>query len=465
MRHSYVTLPLAILLGLSAGCSDDTSDLSARLPDGQARAGVISKETDLIGGPTAEGELGDFKIYNSKIAVIIEKPGPSDGYGTYGGMIVDADVVRPVGEPGESMFGEALTVYNLRTPRGVTAEVINDGADGKAAVVRVVSEDAQFVLIESLLGESDSPKGLEIITDYVLEPDSDRLKMSTKIRNINDEKIYVGHHYLGFLFGDGLLPFLIGVGFDVPEVPANKGNYYAGVGEKVSYSFLSLENPFVPFLSFDGFQLGTQPNFSLEPGEDYPLEMSLFVGAGDLATHEASHRILMAEADWPLPEVTSVTGTVKDADGKAMPAAYVHIQSADKSVYRLRTRTDANGSFKAELEPGDYVFTATVPDRDVGEEVSVTLPGSSEVALSVPVVGKLVINATEGEGEPLPVKLMAKRTSPVELAPASFGGAKGARGYERVLFLEPGKQTVELPPGDWESLSREAPSTKLFRRR
>lgn len=451
MRHSYVTFPLAVLLGLGAGCSDDDwSDLSVRLSAGQVRAGVITKDTDLIGGATAEGEVGDFKLYNSRIAVIVEKPGPSDGYGTYGGMIVDADIIRHEGEKGQSMFGEALTVYNLRTPRGVSAKVVNNGADGKAAVVRVVADDAQFVLIESLLGESESPKGLEITLDYVLEPDSDRLKMFTTIRNITDEKIYVGHHYLGFLFGDGLLPFLIGVGFDVPEVPSNKGNYYAGVSDKVSYSFLSLDNPFVPFLSFDGFQLGTQPNFSLDPGEEFPLEMSLIVGSGDLATHEAAHRALMKEADWPVPEVTTVTGTVKDANGKAMPAAYVHVRSADKTVYRLRTRAASDGSFKADLEPGDYVFTATVTDRDPGEDVSVTLPSSSPVSLSVPAAGKLAINAAEGDGEPLPVKFMAKRTNPVTLAPASFGMPKGARGYERIEFLEPGKQTIELPPGEWE---------------
>src|SRR5690606_24848246 len=139
------------VLSLSA-CSEDAQpgDLTERLGQGQARAGVITKEAELIGGPTAEGELGDFKIYNSKIAVIIEKPGPSDGYGTYGGTVIDADVIRPVGTPGASNFGEMLMVYNMRTPRGVTAQVLNDGRDGGAATVRVTAEDGQFALIESI---------------------------------------------------------------------------------------------------------------------------------------------------------------------------------------------------------------------------------------------------------------------------------------------------------------------------
>lgn len=451
MRHFLVCFPLAVVLGLSSACSDDASDLTARLSDGQVRAGVITKEAELIGGSTAEGEIGDFKLYNSKIAVIVEKPGPSDGYGTYGGMIVDADVIRPVGEPGQSMFGEALTIYNMRTPRGVSAEVVNDGADGKAAIVRMVAEDAQFVLIESMLGEPEAPKGLKITMDYVLEPDSNVLTTRTTIKNTIDERIYVGHHYLGFLMGNGLLPFLVGDGFAVSEVPTNKGQYYAAVGENVSYSFLSLENPFTPFLSLDGFQLGSLPSFVLDPGDEYPLEMSLIVGDGDLATHEAAHRALMVAGDWPVPEVATVTGTVKDAAGKPMAGAYVHVRSGDKKIYRLRTRTDSAGAFKAELEPGEYVFTATAGNRDPGEDVRVTLPSASEIALSVPAAGWLVIDATEGaNGEPLPVKLMIKRTSDFTPAPASFGGAKGARGYERVEFLKPGRQKLELPPGEWK---------------
>lgn len=464
MRRLAAVLTLGALAFPFAACSgdDDPRDLTTRLAPGQVRAGVITKESELIGGVTAEGKLGDYKLYNSEIAVIVEQPGPSDGYGIYGGMIVDADVIRPPGVAGESRFGEALTVYNLRTPKGLRAEVVNDGRDGKAAIVRVHAEDAEFSLIASLLGESSAPKGLVITIDYVLEPDSNALKVVSKIRNPQSERIHVGDHYLGFLMGDGLLQFLVERGFDVPETPGGRSPYYAAAGDEVSYSFFSTDGEFTPVISFDGFLLGTKPKFFIDPGDEYDTELYVVVGSGDLMTHERAHRKIMLADELEPDEVTPVRGVVRDAEGKVVPRAFVHVRSADKKQYRLRLRTTVDGTFDAELEPGDYVFTATVPGHDASADVAVSLPTSAPVELSLPASGKLVVLAGEGpEGTALPVKLMAVRTPAVEPFPASFGMPKGARGYERIEFLEPGRQTLDLPPGEWKVVVARGPEYEL----
>ncbi len=83
-------------------------DLSERLAPGQVRAGRVVKPEDLIGGRTAKGRVGDYKIYNSRVAFIVQDAGLASGYKRYGGVPVDADVVRPEGEPGRSQLGRAV---------------------------------------------------------------------------------------------------------------------------------------------------------------------------------------------------------------------------------------------------------------------------------------------------------------------------------------------------------------------
>jgi len=81
---------------------DDTDwdNLSDPLGPGEVRAGKISSADELIGGPRARGEIGDYKIYNSQIEVIIRSTElPGIGWTTYSGNIIDADRARPIGGP------------------------------------------------------------------------------------------------------------------------------------------------------------------------------------------------------------------------------------------------------------------------------------------------------------------------------------------------------------------------------
>mgnify|MGYP001006550392 CR=1 FL=1 len=88
----------------------------------------------------------------------------------------DADLVRPAGEPGRSSYGEALEIWDQRTYRAASIEVVNDGRDGKPAILRTTGADDRFPLIESILGESEGTLGVTVTVDYVLAPDSDTVQ-------------------------------------------------------------------------------------------------------------------------------------------------------------------------------------------------------------------------------------------------------------------------------------------------
>src|SRR6185436_1543554 len=74
-------LPIAL-----AGCSSKVPLVAAR---------QIASRADLIGGPGALGDVGDYLLANEQIRVVIQGPGYSRGFGLYGGSLIDADLQRP----------------------------------------------------------------------------------------------------------------------------------------------------------------------------------------------------------------------------------------------------------------------------------------------------------------------------------------------------------------------------------
>ena len=106
----------------------------------EARARRVVTRADLIGGPSALGEVGDYLLENDKIRVIVQDKGFSRGFGVYGGGLIDADLVRPIppggaaGGHGRDQFGELFPIALLQALEPNKVEVARDGRDGGAAV-------------------------------------------------------------------------------------------------------------------------------------------------------------------------------------------------------------------------------------------------------------------------------------------------------------------------------------------
>ncbi|MFM2152832.1 MAG: hypothetical protein RL199_1267 [Pseudomonadota bacterium] len=450
--RSPLRLAPVLLLVSACGGSRTPPDLVTRLGEGEARAGVVTRDEQLIGGATAVGAKGDFKLYNAKVAFIVEAPGPSDGYDTFGGLVVDADVVRPAGEPGHSRFGESIPLWNFRTFRGTSAEVVHDGVGGGPAQVRVRGVDDAFPLIEAVLGQNRGPLKLSVDVDYILDPGADHLRIVTTLHNDGSETAYFNDHYVGYVLGDGLRQFLPGHGFDIPDLP-RPSPYFAAVADDVSYSFVSVDSDFTPLAKFEGFLFGSLQKFRLEPGLSDSVELDLVVGRGDLARHEEVHRRILAAAGQDVPEVHAVSGRVAADDGTVLAGAVVHAVREGTTYYALQTVAQTDGRWAMSLPPGRYRLRASSEGRDLGPDQGVTVgqADTSNVALTLGPTGTLTIRAS-ANGEPLPAKVLLKRTAGPDAAPASFGLVRPVRGYERVEFLPPGGLTLAVAPGEWKVL-------------
>jgi hypothetical protein len=179
-------------LGFDCDTFDDAAANASCV--GFATAHTITNAAELITGPLATGQLGDTMVANDVARFIIQKPGVRDMWsvGAFGGNIIDAELV---GHPGLDNFLEMQPAINIETViNAITLDIVNDGSDGGAAIVRTCGPDdlLDFVnpstIIESAgltfpAAANDNDQNVDGCTEYTLEPDATYLKLVTTIFN------------------------------------------------------------------------------------------------------------------------------------------------------------------------------------------------------------------------------------------------------------------------------------------
>jgi hypothetical protein len=193
-------LPLAIVLAVGPGvwsCNDHAGLLLAK---------QVENRGELVGGPVAMADVGDFLLQNDLIKVNILGPKDSPGPGVFGGSIVDIDIRRDrlgyENAQGHDRFAELFPVTNLLVPfpnftkdanGNITAsdvKVLNDGKDGKEASIRVEGKGAflfealailhdQEALLKALF--PDIKTAFRFRTDYILRPGERHITMRSTV--------------------------------------------------------------------------------------------------------------------------------------------------------------------------------------------------------------------------------------------------------------------------------------------
>jgi hypothetical protein len=322
MSRVVVLVSVGLLLGV-VGCSP-------RAPLAQARR--VTARAELIGGPRALGEVGDWLLQNDKVRFVVQDVGFSRGFGVFGGALLDADLVRETsgrgtseGGVGRDNFGEMFPTFFLEAlePREVSdptdptgqkvlpaIAVENDGSDGKAAVLVVRGTGGDFLALTqtlntTLLGDDRRIPTLQFETRYVLEPGAQHLKMTTRVQNISNPAVVL--RFPNATLGDAVVPTPFGdvllfgagnkvfaptdAGFDIrftlediydkgaialPALPGIAAEFLASAGQDVSYGVLA-EKPQAPTRNF------VQANASQFPGQaphalHVPFIASAFTG-------------------------------------------------------------------------------------------------------------------------------------------------------------------------------------------
>ncbi len=446
-----------LLLALT-GCRSETKappvlqplPLDLRLAAGEVRAGVVRSESELIGGLTAKGRVGDFKLYNEHIAVLIGQPGLARGYNPYGGSIIDADIVRPEGEPGRSAFGEVIIGADLFILNGESIEVINDGRDGKQARVRVVGKVDEMPLFAALFSElfGAEPYELQWRVDYVLEPGQHVLRCEYELFNPGRKTVEVGLPAAGFIF-DAARAFVQHYGFNPPDSQGT-GPYYGAFTEDVGYLYGARDaglNVVVNDSNIVFTQMGDP--LKVRARERIAYVHYLVVEDGDLSKAQAHWSEVVSKE----PQVM-IEGLVVDSAG--LPAAHARVHVLNDNIeterdYVTRTRTDAQGHYSVFVPTdGRYQVTAVTSGLTRSPNLTIDPAETTKVPdLIVPTAGRLIYEIKDGQGTALPSKLSIRPIGDLPDIPSRFGEAGLHYGLTRTVFAHTGQGQAELPAGEY----------------
>ncbi len=436
-----------------------TATASPTVATPRAVARRIADSTDLIGGPLAIGRIGDYLIANDRLRAIVRAPGREMSFALlYGGNIIDADRVRPAGEPGRDNFGAMTPLINLSLTAHVTeVTVVNDGADGNPAVLRASGVDDlldAFDLVNAIkafgfgmVPESTRDRDLpvEIVTDYTLGVGDDAIRIETTIHNR-------GATDLNTYAGDLLSPsgqddtFVPAVGFGdallYAELPwiAWPGR---GASEGVAYGIIPAPMPGAP-LAASGF--GQSGILGLLYGQSF-VDTLLFQTPGiiDIPAGESRSFVrYFAVGDGDAGGINDVrhalfdvaTGTVHGlvtAGGRPAAGAFVSVAErvGDEVPLAIRAgfRTDTDGRYAGTLPPGNYVVMAKLEGHpyDSGtsapaEHAIIITPGEeTEQNIALPETARLRVTVRDTRGAALPAKVTVVGFHPAP-EPAIGGG-------------------------------------------
>ncbi len=355
--------PMRFLVLAALGCGDtdkkpDPSeapavDLTEVLEDSEARAGIVTDEAALFGGISAEGRLGDIKIYNSRVQFVIQAPGDSSYYIGYGGSVADADIIRPTGQPGQDLIDDGCTMVGLgRMFNADSVTVINDGQDGEAAVVRATGGVSPLTILTGTLEANGliQDRDVKITVDYILEPDSHLLKLESTVEWM-DESTPIQLADMIFVAADVASDYKDTVGRDGP----NPGTYgwTAMLGDRNEGALAILQGPELREFTANSvletigdlgpLLLGSNPTVQMEEGDTTTWVRYWGVGP-DIAT---------IAGDWYSElgmESEIIDGSVT-AGGSAVPGARVHILDSDNRPISMAV-ADEDGQFEAHVPAG-----------------------------------------------------------------------------------------------------------------
>ena len=426
-------------------------DLSLRVAVGQVRAGVVKRVEELIGGPTARGRVGDYKLYNSRVAFIVNKGGPASGFAPWGGKVVDADLVRGPGEGGRSAFGEWIVAVDQRVSSGEKVTVVSNGADGTPARLRVEGVDVSIPLLDVLLEGIVplGPRNLWLTVDYLLAPDADALQVDFTVENRGTAAATFQMRQHGLVMGDGTQSWVPGPGFDM-----GPGGYpfFAALGSDVSYGLVDLSAPITMVVAYQAINLASQGSFSLEPTQRRSFRHFLAIGRGDTTSVVRA----LAAATGAAPATTRVDGRVTDDSGLGVPDVRVHALRKEGlgSESLAVARSDASGAYTLEVPAGDYELRGTSTSFPPTPALSATVGGATTTAPALRVPGTslvtlLSIDGASAGGAALPAKFTVERLAQGDLPALSpmLGVAHYANGAARIVFSATGRESVRLQAG------------------
>ncbi len=459
--------------------TETTDPLDLTLPVGpsEARAGRITRAAELIGGPKAEGLVGDFKLYNDRVAVVVEGVRRAGGYRLWGGSVIDVDTVH-IG-PGADLFGELWLGWNLCVFRPDEAVVVSDGRAGGTAAIRLTGRTVRHPWPESFLGDV-APDGadLAVTYDYTLAPGGAYVELALTLTNDTPLAQAIDLPFVVSNQGDGTRPYLEGPGL-VALGNAGVIPTLSAVGLTVSYA---VEHDFARLsgiFSYQNFDLLQLDAFTLAPGEARVFHLA-YTASSNGTTALAERRA--ERQGGPLPGI--ITGHFAREERGALarddffrsapadePPAYVVVHGpADPDTVVGLVPVLPDGSYRAAVPAGRWEVTGWVAglgsSDTLGNVTTVNIAAGAQhvVDLAFATPAHIAVAVTDRDGQPLPAQVAFTRegATPSPFPPDNqrfdldWREARSA-----VLFLPPAGGSLPLAAGTYTVTASRGPTYEL----
>lgn len=386
---------LPLFLCLSCSVSEPSTpaaiDLVSPLGQGEARAGVLTQEEALVGGPAGESRLGDVMLKNAVARFVIQGVRDGGGIANQAGSLIDADIVRSSGQPDSDLVTDWMVMVDVgHLPRAESVEVIDDGLESGVAVVRVKGHESYLdYLAGALENHNVDDYGLDFITDYTLRADSPLLEVKTTVTLKGDARRLEPGDVLMDVAGIGEL-FVPGVG-RVDSAPSKTDWLgYVDSEDRVAVGMFS-----------SAPDMGAHPNMGLEIVNFLLSVSSLYMPAVELETG--------ASTTWTRwwgvgPDLATLTDAWLPAAGVTTRPASVTVSAEDGPVAGARVTALVDGApWTMGFTDANGVFAAAVPATGAvrfvadgsGSRVVRDLPdGSADYGpLSGPAAQKVTLDA------------------------------------------------------------------------
>ncbi len=418
----------ALALALISACGDDggptgpqplqadpavVTGCSKEPPaQGSSRAKWIDCPEELPSGLLVSGRVGDVLLENDRVKVVIR--GFGEGYymmGTKPGGIVDA-----ARRGADDQIKEILGVFGLQSGGADEVVITEAGDDGPATlVVRGPATPVPFIQ-----AAIDNPPVAVIVEQrYILEPDSDALKIETVLyADGEDANVEVGD---ALFFGGAINSWAPGRG---PIAGSGSVEFVASTGGRgTSYGLVYPPEALaaIRWADIANVKLGFGPTRTL--GNPAPIDRWLVIGDGSAAS--------VTERAWTLRGVA--TGTIQ---GTTAPDVNVMVTDASDAPITM-ARSDENGAYRVVLPVGSYQLQAQSPGRAPGatQAASVTAGGDASLDLPAGGSGTLSVTVRDGDGNTIPARVTIHQNGDRRI---EYAGADGTL----VLPLPPGGDLV-----------------------
>lgn len=400
-----------------------------------ARAFAITQRGDLLDGTPADGRIGDYRLDNDAIAVIVSAPEHALGFAESGGNVVDA---APLGarDQLQQLYGYLGDTF----PRQPIYDRVDVFDRGGTAVLVARGRD------------SDAP-AVAVATEYALAPGARALRITTTLTNGGKEPL--GRFAIGDVVEWGRTEhFVPGKGFDAEgHFPVDAG-WIAGFGDDSAYAYVVEDGPLDGRHGWAWSDLNAQ-TVDLPFGASVRVTRWLVVAApGDSALYETI--AALRKARW-----THLSGRIlEEATGESLAGARLGFD--DKEGPLAVTRSTARG-YGVMLPPGDYQVRAEGIGRSGPTELEVTVekgaPATHDVIMSRR--GALAFSVRDEAG-PSPARLSIFGVPPTR--DPRLGPAFASPGGNRVSSAS-GDGELALPPGHYRVLASRGPEYTVDEKR